>query len=107
MLMTRLNLQPDQALTPEQRAIGHSMRVLFEDHIYWCVVNWRYVEDPVFAVCDQMGYGGYTKFWFSKMFRGHVRKLLHVQGMGRHTTEEIHEFCRKGLKAFSDYLGNK
>jgi len=109
MLQNELQKFPDSSLTDEQRAIGLSMRILFEDHLYWCFVNWRYIEDKGQGCLDVAGYGCAWKTTFMILLRTTLRvdKCLYYQGMGRHTKEEVHQFCRTGLKAFADYLGDK
>jgi len=36
-----------------------------------------------------------------------VQKLSWYQGMGRHSEEEVIEFAKNDIKAFSDFLGDK
>jgi len=106
MLMKRFSKDPDHCLTKEQKAIGLSMRVLFEDHIYWGLVHWRYVEDDLDGVLSVYNTNFISRFFFRR-FKPRVIKSLYMQGFGRHSTEEIHSLVRKAITGFADYLGDK
>ena len=40
-------------------------------------------------------------------FRRRVRRMLHLQGMGRHRPDEIYAMARHDLEAVADYLGDR
>merc|ERR1719431_386494 len=88
MLMKRFSKDPDDSLTKEQKAVGLSMRVLFEDHIYWGLVHWRFIEDDMIGALSVYDHNCVVKFFFRRAIP-RMKKALHGQGFGRHSTEEV------------------
>jgi len=108
MLIKQQNQDPDADLTDEQKGLGLVMRVLLEEHVYWGIVHWRWVEDRGCSVSQLLGIPNIVRLILYHMKIGpKVKKQLYYQGMGRHSVEDIHHFSRKGLKALSSLLGEK
>jgi len=100
----------DDGLTSEQRAIATLIGKSLDEHLYWCLVysrwmrpdTWPRVKDAFFKVLP---------FplrviipWFAQ--RG-VRRALHLQGLGRHSDEQILVIATEMLQALSDLLGDR
>jgi len=109
-LIKKHNLNPDETLTPEQKGQGRAIRYLCEESIYRAMVHFRWL--------DPQGWGIMRERFFSKIpafirpvaewkIQGYVRKQLHMQGMGRHSPDEIAAIACGDLKVLSDILGNK
>jgi len=100
----------DHGLTGEQRAIGWAFEKMAEDNLYWVSVHTRWMDDVNFE-------RGPKEFFKAApaairplvvaMVRRRVRKSLHSQGMGRHSSKEIFELGSRSLRAIADYLGSK
>jgi glutathione S-transferase len=106
-------IDPDQGLTPTERAIGVAFRRMLEENLYWVLLYDRY-QNPA-------GWDVFRKSVVSSWFGGDTpetlvlqegaRKtsidFLAAQGMGRHTEEEVHQIGCTDLAAVSDFLGQK
>jgi glutathione S-transferase len=100
----------DRGLSAEQRAIAWAFEKLAEDHLYFAVVEARWLDDDNFAK-------GPAEFFrrvpapvrpiMIPLIRRKVRNALHAQGMGRHSPGEIAELGTRAIDAIADYLGQK
>jgi len=106
MLMEKFKKNPDANLTKEQKAISLAMRLMFEEHLYWGAVSWRYAEDRCRGMFTLDDFPLFVRVLI-KMWSGKAKKWLYGQGMGRHSVEEIHQLVRRDMQAFTDYLGDK
>ncbi len=88
------------ALSPKERAVSRSLRVLLEDHLYWVFVIDRYVNQEAKYLKDLSPSGGcrvglFTEFIFELRRR---RAVVAVTNQAYHQGEAIsgaHEFCPK------------
>ena len=94
----------------QELAIGWSVEKMLEDHLYWIVVDARWMDDENFNKGP--------KRFFEKipaparplvhwMVRKEIRRNLWGQGLGRHTSEELHQLAEKDLAAVAAILGDK
>ena len=100
----------DTGLTPEQKAVAWAAEKMCEDHLYWAVVDNRWMVDANF---DK----GPRKFFdfvpapvrplVVAMVRRQVRRNLWAQGLGRHRRSDIERLAAQDLAALSGILGNK
>lgn len=100
----------DAGLTREQRAVAWAFEKMLEDHLYWAIVRFRWMDGANFA-------RGPAHFFETipmpirplivAMIRRSVRKALHGQGLGRHSEAEIAELAGRALAALADHLGDK
>lgn len=93
-------------LNAEQKATSLSIRVLTEEHFLWCLVVWRYIIDEGRTFLKSMVLPRFM-FIMMPMFKRHIQKATRIQGIGRHTFEEVQEIGRKDLVALSTLLGDK
>src|SRR5262245_44192058 len=107
---TKYGIEFDRGLSAEQRAIGWAFEKMAEDHLYWAVVESRWVDDANFA-------RGPKKF-FRKvpapvrpvvigLGRRNIRSRLSAHGMGRHSHDEIVALGTSSIDAIAGYLGAK
>jgi len=101
----------DEGLSPTQEAQGLLMQRALEEHIYWSIVYFRWVEDegfavlqPVFAEILPPVIGSLI---LCAVIRRGVRRDLKGHGLGRHKPEEILARVGKDMQALSDLLGEK
>jgi len=100
----------DRGLSAEQRATAWAFEKMAEDNLYWALVDARWTEDANFRK-------GPATF-FAKipaplrplviaMVRRQLRRRLHGQGMGRHSSSEIVALATRSIDAIADHLGQK
>jgi glutathione S-transferase len=109
-LSKKHGLNPDASLTPEQKAIARSMRYLCEESIYWAGVYLRWVDEAGAAIIKKDVFGkapALVRWLIMPLIFKNIKKQLHMQGMGRHSKEEIIAIACADLKSLSDYLGGK
>jgi glutathione S-transferase len=109
-LEQRHRIDFDAHLTPEQQGVAWACEKMLEDHLYWAVLHWRWIDEVSFAK------GPATFFdivpaplrpLVRRMVRNSVRKNLHAHGLGRHSVEEINLLGKRDLDALASILGNK
>jgi glutathione S-transferase len=95
----------DAKLAPAERAVGHAMKRMIEENLYWVIVaeRWRDTKAAVENYPDMIG----QPREFVKAAVDNLLGELHGHGMGRHTTDEIETVCKADLIALSDLLGDK
>ena len=100
----------DAHLTPAERAVGHALRRMIEESLYFAILYSRWVDDAGFAVIGPVFFGAIPaplRSVVGLLVRHSTRKQLHAQGIGRHTREQIYAMGRADLQALSDALGDK
>jgi glutathione S-transferase len=100
----------DRSLTKEQRAIAWAFEKMAEDHLYWCTIYIRWMDDTNFERGPRVFFKAAPapiRPLIAAMVRRQVRKALRGQGTGRHSATEIVELGSRSLQAISDYLGGK
>lgn len=100
----------DGQLTQEQRALAWACEKMLENHLYWAVLHWRWIDTANF---DK----GPARFFdelpaalrplVRRIVRSSVRKSLHGHGMGRHTPEEITQLAIRDIDALATILGER
>jgi len=109
-LREKLNLSMDIHLSPEQAGVARAIQVMVDEHMYWCLVYFRWSHDPVNAVIrDHIppaipSFAASLLLWF---FKRKVREQLHSQGLGTHSKDDILNFLKDDLTALNNYLGKK
>jgi glutathione S-transferase len=100
----------DAALSPPDRAIALAFQRLFEENLYWAVVQTRWFDDDGWPKTRAAFFGPLPAplrapvAWLAR--RG-MRKEMHGHGMGRHSVQEIHAIGCRDVTAVADFLGDK
>lgn len=109
-LERRYRIDFDEGLTAEQKGVAWAAEKLCEDHLYWFIVQARWLDGDNF----ERGLAGYFKTIpapvrpiVTRLVRRGVRKALHAQGTGRHTPEERTRLADRALGSLSAILGGK
>ena len=98
----------DDHLTLQELAIANGFRRMIEDHLYFLNLNFRWrehaeeVKQAFFAEVPTLLRG----FIFRKVQKS-IFNTLHLQGLGRHTREEMVNFIEEDVAALSEQLGDK
>lgn len=100
----------DEGLSEAQKATAWAVDCLCGDHLYWLVVQERWLDDTTFE-------RGPARFFqpvpaplrglVKAMVRRGVRKTLHGQGLGRFSAEERQRLLEMDLDALAGLLGNQ
>jgi glutathione S-transferase len=100
----------DHGLSPRDRGIAWSVEKMLEDHLYWVLVYWRWMNDANF----ERGPAHFFKRapalirpLAKRMVRGRVRKNLHAHGIGRHSEAEMTRMADRAWDALSNVLADR
>jgi glutathione S-transferase len=100
----------DAPLSPEQRAAAWSIEKMCEEHLYFALIDIRWRDGANFAA-------GPAHFFdrapapirplLRRIGRGRMRKTLHLQGIGRHTREDVDRIACRDIDVRAAALGGK
>ena len=100
----------DNGLTREQRATGWALEKMCDEHLYWTVVDSRWMIKENFDKGPRHFFDAapapLRSFIIAKLHRD-TKRTLHGQGMGRHTRSQIETLAKRDLDAISDVLGDR
>ncbi len=100
----------DIGLTPQQRALAWTIERMLEEHLYWAMVEERWIDDANFAKGPATFFDRLPEDIRDRARRERregVKAALHAQGMGRHTREEIVDLANRSLGALAMQIGDK
>jgi glutathione S-transferase len=109
-LERRHNIDFDRGLTPEQRGIAWAIEKMCEDHLYWLIVQARWVDGDNFERGPRHFFNAVPaplRPLIKVMVRRQVRRNLHGQGQGRYTAEERAVLADQVFASLSAILGRK
>lgn len=100
----------DAGLSDADKAVAWSVECLCSDHLYWCVVHERWLDDAVFA----RGPGVFfqrvpflLRGMVIRMIRRKVRGNLHGQGLGRFSPAERLRLLQLDIATLATLLADK
>ena len=102
----------DGHLTLEQRAESLAFRRLLDEHLYWALVYFRWIDPQGAAefkprIQKAMRVPGPIFGLLFPMVQRRINKMLHGHGMGRHDRETVLKFAVEDIQASAHRLGNK
>ena len=100
----------NKGLSAQDKAIGWAFEKMCEDHLYWALLDARWLVDENFNKGPAIFFQkipGLVRPLIVKMIRGKVAKTVRAHGMGRHTRSEIEDLAKRDIAAISEFLGNK
>jgi glutathione S-transferase len=100
----------DRGLTEEQRAIAWAFERTAEDHLYWALLDSRWMDDANFDKGPRTFFQAAPapiRPLIIAMVRRKVRQGLRAHGMGRHAPAEITALAARSIDAVAAYLGQK
>ena len=105
-----LGIDFNEGLGDVDRAIGHALQRMIEEHLYFALVQDRWARDEVWAIIKDK-YFGFLPWPLKAFVPGMVRKAalkdLHGQGMGRHSFEETVRRAAKDIGAVRVQLAGR
>jgi glutathione S-transferase len=100
----------DKGLAPEQRGTGWALEKMCEDHLYWGIVDARWMTKDNFDKGPRHFFDEAPALLrpliIAKIHKD-VKRTMHGQGLGRHTRTELETLARRDLDAVADVLGDK
>jgi glutathione S-transferase len=100
----------DRGLSEEERAIAWAFEKTVEDHLYWALLDLRWMHDANFDKGPRNFFRAVPapiRPLIVAMVRRKVRQALRAHGMGRHTPAEIVALATRSVDAVAAYLGQK
>jgi glutathione S-transferase len=100
----------DADLRPTELAHITAYTRLMEDHLFWTLIQGRWLDDAGFLLTREAMLGGIPRSLrgiIAYRTRRNLRKQLLGHGMGRHTVEEIYALGCADLDALSRFLDDK
>lgn len=100
----------DQGLDARQRAEGWAIERLLEDHLYFAMVWFRWVDPDNFAKGPAHFAGGATeaeRVQARQAMQARKQADLHAQGIGRHTPGQIAALGVRSIDALAQLLGDR
>ncbi|HTU64953.1 MAG TPA: glutathione S-transferase family protein [Steroidobacteraceae bacterium] len=113
--MIRLHLEQkygvdfDRGLAPKDRGAAWAVEKMLEDHFYWHLVYWRWLNDANFArgpIAFFKRAPAIIRPIVVKAVRKRVRGTLHAHGIGRHSEAENDRMAARAVDALSMMLGD-
>ncbi|MBU6299742.1 MAG: glutathione S-transferase family protein [Alphaproteobacteria bacterium] len=100
----------DAGLTREQRARAWCVERMLEDHLYWAMVQERWLDDANFAkgpatFFDRMPEG--MRDTVRRETRERVKNTVYAQGLGRHSPAEIADLGARSIASLAVQIGDK
>jgi glutathione S-transferase len=99
----------DRGLSTRDRGVAWAVEKMLEDHVYWAVVYWRWLDDANF----ERGPNNYFKRLpaiarplVTTLVRKRIRRNLHAHGFGRHSEAEMTAMASRAFDALSQVLGD-
>jgi glutathione S-transferase len=109
-LEQRHNIDFERGLSPEQRGVAWAAEKMCEDHLYWFMMQARWLDPGNFE-------RGPSRFFdvlpaplrpiVSRIVRRQIRRSLHGQGAGRYSPEERALLADRAFASLSAILGDK
>ena len=109
-LEQKFDMDFDQGLSDEQRAVSRALIRMLDEHLYFAVVSDRWLNDNNWEILRGIFFDmipGFIRGFVTGKIRAKVRSDLIAQGLARHSPEAQAQRAGQDLKAVSDILGDK
>jgi glutathione S-transferase len=100
----------DAWLSAEQKAVALAFQRLMEENLYWTIVYTRWADPEGWQVTKAAFFEKMPaplKWFVPTLSRKGLLKALHGQGMGRHSSDEIHQIGQRDVTAIAQFLAAK
>lgn len=100
----------DAGLTVEQRARAWAVERMLEDHLYWAMVQERWMDDGNFTKGPSHFFDRLPEAMRESVrreTRERVKAALHAHGLGRHSRAQIVELGARSLASLAVQIGDK
>jgi glutathione S-transferase len=100
----------DEKLTPAQRAEGHLLRRMLEEHTYWAILYMRWIDPDGWALQREAIkpiLPAPLRPFLPGLIRRGLMKTLDAHGLGRHGADAIYAAGVSDLDACATLLGDR
>lgn len=108
-LESRHGIDFDRALPPRERGIAWAVEKMLEDHFYWLMVYWRWLNDANFERGPKVFFKrapAIIRPLAESFVRKDIRRRLHGHGIGRHTEAEMTAMAARAVASLSRIHGD-
>lgn len=103
----------DDNLDEEQLAIGHAVKVMLEDHLRWCIVYSRWLDESCWPYFRKISLGLIP--WPAKAIypivsrrrKQRISETLKSNGIGRFPPEEVYQFGKDDIASLASILSKR
>ncbi|MFA5951186.1 MAG: glutathione S-transferase family protein [Hyphomicrobium sp.] len=109
-LKEKYGIDLDKGLSPAERATGWALEKMCEDHLYWAIIDARWMVDVNFNKGPRQFFGSAPapiRPLIIRKVRHDIKRTLYGHGLGRHTRAEVETLAARDLDAIAGYLGEK
>jgi glutathione S-transferase len=109
-LETKYGIDFDLGLSADQRATAWVLEKMAEDHLYWALVDARWLDNDNFAKGPARAFRKVPapmRPFVIALVRRKIRSALWAQGTGRHARDEIVQLTTRSIDAMAQLLGQK
>jgi glutathione S-transferase len=108
-LEQKYSIDFDRGYGSRERGVGWAVDKMLEDHFYWILVYWRWLNDENFARGPKAFFKrapAIVRPLVVKIVRRRIRQNLHRHGIGRHSEAEMTVMASRGIEALAQILGD-
>jgi glutathione S-transferase len=109
-LENKYHIDFEKGLSAEQRAVGWAFEKMAEDHLYWALVEARWLDETNFTKGPREFFRKIpapVRPLLIAFIRRQLKRTLYGQGMGRHNRAEIVALGTRSIVAIAEFLGTK
>lgn len=109
-LKEKFGIDPDSALSAEQRGQSLAMQRMIEENLYWAMVYDRWVRPENWSMLKSTvlsGIPAIPRALIAPIARRGVKRQLKGHGLGIHTGKEIAAIGKRDIDAIAAMLGEK
>jgi glutathione S-transferase len=99
----------DRALSVHDRGVAWSVEKMLEDHMYWALIYWRWMDEANFAKGPKAFFKrapAIIRPVIERAVLKRIRRNLWGQGLGRHSDAEKAAMAARCIDALSQVLGD-
>jgi glutathione S-transferase len=108
-LEQKYSIDFDRGLSTRDRGVAWSVEKMLEDHMYWVMVYWRWLNKENFEKGPKAFFKrapALIRPLAEKFVLRRLRATLHGHGIGRHSEEETTAMAARGIDALAQILGD-
>jgi glutathione S-transferase len=109
-LSKEFDIDLDKNLTQEQKAHAYVILKMLEEHLYWIMLYFRWVDDINWKTTKDVFFDGMPaplKAVIPSIVRKSVVNSCHSQGISRYSKNEILNMLDKSMSSLTTLLGSK
>lgn len=99
----------DRGLSARERGIGWAAEKMLEDHLYWIMIYWRWLNPENFERGPKLFFKrapAIIRPLAQRLVLRRIRRNLHGHGIGRHSEMETTAMAGRGIEALAQILGD-